>query len=141
MQATRGYGADVILHGSCVEDALGKALAFAERTEAVFIHPYDHPDIVARQGTDGLPLPAAGRPGSLAKLLADLGANVLEVGHERLAPRLNVGEVEVVLQVETRGPEHLGRGDRRAARRGLHAGVRLIRHLTCSVAALQVPAL
>ena len=48
-------------------------------------------------------------PGSLAKLLADLadlGANVLEVGHERLAPRLHVDEVEVVLQVETRGPEH-----------------------------------
>ena len=47
------------------------------------------------------------RPGSLAKLLgdlADLGANVLEVAHERLAPRLHVDEV--VLQVETRGPEH-----------------------------------
>ena len=38
--------------------------------------------------------------------LADLGANVLEVSHERLAPRLHVDEVEVVLQVETRGPEH-----------------------------------
>jgi threonine dehydratase len=51
------------------------------------------------------------RPGSLAKLLgdlADLGANVLEVGHERLAPRLHMDEVEVVLQVETRGPEHCG---------------------------------
>jgi threonine dehydratase len=51
------------------------------------------------------------RPGSLAKLLsdlADLGANVLEVSHERLAPRLHVDEVEVVLQVETRGPEHCG---------------------------------
>jgi threonine dehydratase len=48
-------------------------------------------------------------PGSLAALLgllAELGANVLEVSHERLAPRLRVDEVEVVLQVETRGPEH-----------------------------------
>jgi threonine dehydratase len=48
-------------------------------------------------------------PGSLAGLLrdiADLGANVLEVSHERLAPSLRVDEVEVVLQVETRGPEH-----------------------------------
>ena len=53
MQATRGYGADVILHGTCVEDALGEALAFAERTGAVFIHPFDHPDIVAGQGTLG----------------------------------------------------------------------------------------
>jgi len=31
---------------------------------------------------------------------------VLEVSHERLAPSLRVDEVEVVLQVETRGPEH-----------------------------------
>ena len=53
VQATRGYGAEVILHGSCVEDALREALAFAERTGAVFIHPYDHPDIVAGQGTIG----------------------------------------------------------------------------------------
>src|SRR6516165_2596656 len=51
--ATRGYGAEVILHGSCVEDAVSEALAFAERTGAVFIHPYDHPDIVAGQGTLG----------------------------------------------------------------------------------------
>jgi threonine dehydratase len=51
------------------------------------------------------------RPGSLATLLGDLaglGANVLEVAHERLAPRLHVDEAEVVLQVETRGPEHCG---------------------------------
>jgi len=54
VQATRGYGAEVILHGSSVEDAVAEALAFAERTGAVFIHPYDHQDIVAGQGTLGL---------------------------------------------------------------------------------------
>ena len=276
VEATRGYGAHVVLTGSSVEDALAGALAYAERTGAVFIHPFDHPDIVAGQGTLGLeiieqcpevrtvivpvgggglaagvavaikdvapsvsvvgvqaeavapypaslaagrPVPvraeptmadgiavsrpgdipfaimaglaervvtvseeslsrglllclerakqvvepagaagvaallehpraftppivvvlsggnidplllskllrhglgAAGRylafrcrlpdrPGSLAKLLgdlADLGANVLEVGHERLVPRLHVDEVEVVVVVETRGPAH-----------------------------------
>ena len=37
-----------------VEDAVAEALAFAGRTGAVFIHPYDHPDIVAGQGTIGL---------------------------------------------------------------------------------------
>ena len=41
--------------------------------------------------------------------LAELGGNVLEVSHERLAPTLRVDEVEVVLQVETRGPEHCER--------------------------------
>ena len=49
------------------------------------------------------------RPGALATLLgqlAGLGANVLDVVHERVAPRLRVDEVEVLLQVETRGPVH-----------------------------------
>jgi threonine dehydratase len=276
VEATRGYGAQVVLTGSCVEDCLAEALAHADRTGAVFIHPYDHPDVVAGQGTlgfeiveqcpqvrtvivpvgggglaagvavavkdldpaisvvgvqaeavapypgslaaghpvsvraaptmaDGIAvsrpgdipfailsalaervvtvseeslsrglllclerakqvvepagaagvaavleyprdfvppvvvvlsggnidplllskllrhgLSAAGRylafrcrlpdhPGSLAKLLgdlADLGANVLDVAHDRLTPRLHVDEAEVVLQIETRGPEH-----------------------------------
>ncbi len=48
-------------------------------------------------------------PGALAKLLhtlADVGANVLDVVHERTGPTLHVDEVEVALQVETRGPDH-----------------------------------
>jgi threonine dehydratase len=49
------------------------------------------------------------RPGALANLLHDvagLGANVLDVVHERVTPRLRMHEVEVLLQVETRGPAH-----------------------------------
>ena len=42
-----------ILHGASVEDALDEALRFAAQTGAVFIHPFDHPDIVAGQGTLG----------------------------------------------------------------------------------------
>jgi threonine dehydratase len=53
VEATRAYGADVILYGSSVEDALEEALRFAARTGSVFIHPFDHPDIVAGQGTLG----------------------------------------------------------------------------------------
>jgi threonine dehydratase len=53
IQATKGYGAHVVLHGTGVEEALDEALRIAERTGAVFIHPYDHPDVVAGQGTVG----------------------------------------------------------------------------------------
>src|SRR6478735_2256374 len=53
-KATRGYGADVVFHGRYLEDAMVEARAFAERTGAVFIHPFDHVDIVAGQGTAGL---------------------------------------------------------------------------------------
>ena len=73
---------------------------------------------VIRQG-----LAAAGRylyfralipdsPGGLARLLnelADAKANVLDVVHERTSARLHLDEVEVQLQVETRGPEHADR--------------------------------
>ena len=49
------------------------------------------------------------RPGELARLLGELaasGANVLDVEHLRTGPYLHVDEVEVALQLETRGPEH-----------------------------------
>ena len=54
--ATRGYGADVVLEGATVETPLRLAAEFAERTGAVFIHPFDHPDVIVGQGTLGLEL-------------------------------------------------------------------------------------
>ena len=54
VEATRGYGADVIFHGATVDDALEHAQEFAAERGAVLIHPFDHPDIVAGQGTLGL---------------------------------------------------------------------------------------
>jgi threonine dehydratase len=48
-------------------------------------------------------------PGSLAGLLALVGrtnANVVEVEHLRTHPQLRVDEVEIALQLETRGPMH-----------------------------------
>jgi threonine dehydratase len=52
--ATRSYGAEVVLHGVSVEDALARARELAEQTGSVFIHPFDHPDVIAGQGTIGL---------------------------------------------------------------------------------------
>ncbi|WP_344415107.1 threonine ammonia-lyase [Pseudonocardia ailaonensis] len=56
VDATRGYGAEVLLGGETVDDALVAAIAHAERTGAELIHPFDHPDVVAGQGTVGLEL-------------------------------------------------------------------------------------
>ena len=53
-KATRGYGADVVFHGRYLEDSLARAREFADETGAVLIHPFDHVDIVAGQGTLGL---------------------------------------------------------------------------------------
>jgi threonine dehydratase len=49
------------------------------------------------------------RPGELAKLLGELAAseaNVLDVEHVRTGPKLHLDEVEVAVQLETRGPDH-----------------------------------
>ncbi|GAA0411846.1 threonine ammonia-lyase [Leifsonia naganoensis] len=53
-QATRAYGADVVLSGSIVDETLRAAADFAAETGAVLIPPFDHRDVVAGQGTLGL---------------------------------------------------------------------------------------
>ncbi len=52
--ATQAYGATVRLQGATVDDALQAAAALAQETGAVMIHPFDHADIIAGQGTVGL---------------------------------------------------------------------------------------
>ncbi|MEU2025905.1 threonine ammonia-lyase [Streptomyces sp. NPDC016469] len=52
--ATREYGARVRLHGTVVDETLAAAQEYARETGAVFIHPFDHADIIAGQGTVGL---------------------------------------------------------------------------------------
>ncbi|MGZ4493143.1 MAG: threonine ammonia-lyase [Nocardioides sp.] len=62
-------------------------------------------------------------PGGLARLLADLAeaeANVLDVVHERTSPSLRLDEVEVALQVETRGAPHAERVLSLLDERGYH---------------------
>ena len=52
--ATRGYGATVHLVGATIDESLAAAHEFAERTGAVLVHPFDHVDVIAGQGTVGL---------------------------------------------------------------------------------------
>jgi threonine dehydratase len=52
--ATRSYGAEIRMHGPTLTEALIAAAEHAERTGSVFIHPFEHPDVVAGQGTVGL---------------------------------------------------------------------------------------
>ncbi|USQ83193.1 threonine ammonia-lyase [Streptomyces phaeoluteigriseus] len=54
ISATREYGAEVRLHGHVVDETLAAAQEYAARTGAVFIHPFDHADVIAGQGTVGL---------------------------------------------------------------------------------------
>ena len=54
VQATRGYGAEVRFVGQTLDEALVAAQEFERETGAVLIHPFNHRDIVAGQGTVGL---------------------------------------------------------------------------------------
>ena len=54
LDATRSYGADVVLSGNSIGETMEAAAAFAAESGAVIIPPFDHPDVVAGQGTLGL---------------------------------------------------------------------------------------
>ena len=54
VERTRGFGAEVVLHGDSLEAARAHAYELAEREGLVFVHPYDDEAIVAGQGTVAL---------------------------------------------------------------------------------------
>ena len=54
VNATRAYGAEIEQVGHTLDEAMPHAQEYARETGAVYIHPFDHPDIVAGQGTCGL---------------------------------------------------------------------------------------
>jgi threonine dehydratase len=51
VNATKGYGADVILHGDVFDESNSYATSLAEKNDLTFIHPFDDYDIIAGQGT------------------------------------------------------------------------------------------
>lgn len=54
LQATEGYGATVTLVAGGVDACLARARAYAAEHGATFVPPFDHPAIIAGQGTIGL---------------------------------------------------------------------------------------
>ena len=89
VEATRGYGAEIILYDRYTQDreALGRQVA-AERG-ATLIPPYDHPDVVAGQGTATLEL--IEDTGPLDALYVCLGGGGLLAGAALVAAELMPG--------------------------------------------------
>lgn len=56
VQATRNFGAEVILHGANYDEACEEATRRCESEGMTFIHPFDDPLVMAGQGTIGLEL-------------------------------------------------------------------------------------
>jgi threonine dehydratase len=54
VDASRGYGAEVVLHGASGIEAFAHAHALAKERDLTFVHPFDDPAVIAGQGTVGL---------------------------------------------------------------------------------------
>ena len=54
--ATRGFGAEVVLHGANYDEACTEATRLCEAQGMTFIHPFDDVNVMAGQGTIGLEL-------------------------------------------------------------------------------------
>jgi threonine dehydratase len=52
--AVEARGAKVVLHGDSYSDAYARALSLQKSSGAMFVHPYDDPDVIAGQGTVGM---------------------------------------------------------------------------------------
>ncbi len=54
VSATKGYGADVVLHGANYDEACEEAVRRSEQFGVTFVHPFDDEVVIAGQGTMGL---------------------------------------------------------------------------------------
>src|SRR5918999_5869976 len=92
--AVRGFGGEVRLGGESVDECVARARERARETGAVFVHPFDDPEIVAGQGTLGL---------ELLDEVDDLAAVVVPVGGGGL-----IGGVAGVLKERNPGVRVIG---------------------------------
>ena len=94
MQATRGYGAAVLLAGNDLDGALEHAKALAQERGLTLVHPYDDPLIIAGQGTLGL---------ELAEDMPDLDTVVVPVGGGGLIAGVAMAIKEMGLRAQVIG--------------------------------------
>lgn len=96
IERTRGFGAEVVLHGDTLEEARSHAMQLAEREKLVLVHPYDDEAIVAGQGTAALEM-LADVP-ELDTLVVSVGGGGLIAGMAVAAKALKPGMQVVGVQ-------------------------------------------
>jgi threonine dehydratase len=98
VERTRGFEAEVVLHGDTLDEARAHAQMLAEREGLSFVHPYDDADVIAGQGTIAL---------EMLEAVPDLDCVVVSVGGggliagmatalKALAPRIEVVGVQAL---------------------------------------------
>ncbi|MDP2371635.1 threonine ammonia-lyase, biosynthetic [Rhodoferax sp.] len=56
VDAVRGFGGEVVLHGDSYSDAYAHAIKLEGKQGLTFVHPFDDPDVIAGQGTIAMEL-------------------------------------------------------------------------------------
>lgn len=79
VEAVRALGGEVVLHGITYDDAYAHAQELVQSQGLTFVHPFDHPDIIAGQGTVGLEILRQHR-GSLDAIFVPTGGGGLLAG-------------------------------------------------------------
>jgi threonine dehydratase len=98
VERTRGFGAEVVLHGDTLDEARAHARALAAQQGLVFVHPYDDEAIVAGQGTVALEM-LADVP-DLDTLVVAVGGGGLIAGMATAAKALKPGIEVIGVQTE-----------------------------------------
>lgn len=98
VERTRGFGAEVVLHGSSLEEARQHAYQLAEQQGLVLVHPYDDEAVVAGQGTLALEMLAV--VPDLDTLVIAVGGGGLIAGVATAAKALRPGIEIIGVQTE-----------------------------------------
>ena len=101
IERTRGFGAEVVLHGDTLEAARAHAYELAEREGLAFVHPYDDEAIIAGQGTVALEMLDA--VPDLDMLVVSVGGGGLIAGMA-VAARARRPDIRIVGVQTTRFP-------------------------------------
>ncbi|MGL4858555.1 MAG: threonine ammonia-lyase, biosynthetic [Enterobacteriaceae bacterium] len=96
VEAVRNFGGEVLLHGANFDEAKGHAIALAQEKGMTFVPPFDHPAVIAGQGTLGMEL--LQQDSHLDRIFVPIGGGGLAAGVavliKQLMPQIKVIGVE-----------------------------------------------
>ena len=97
VNAVRGRGAKVVLHGDSYDEAAAHARKLEKRGRLTYVHPYDDPDVIAGQGTIAMEI-LRQHPEPIAAIFVAIGGGGLIAGIaayvKRLRPEIKIIGVE-----------------------------------------------
>ncbi|HYS18763.1 MAG TPA: threonine/serine dehydratase [Candidatus Binatia bacterium] len=105
VEATRGYGAEVVFYDRLKDDRAAVARRLVEQTGRVLVPPYDDPAIMAGQGTAALEL-FQDVP-SLDALVTPVGGGGLMAGCSTVARSLSPGIIVIGVEADTANDTYL----------------------------------